>query len=329
MSRKMISIVGAGRMGRGIAHVFAYSGFQVRLIDIKERTEAEKKKLIAEATEEMKRNLLFFLSAGMIQDLSIVDRIINRIQIYDSAHLKNGLADSSIVFEAVPEVMEVKKAAFEKVCHFVSVNTVIASTTSSFLANELADFISFPNRFLNTHWLNPAFLIPLVEVSPSKYTGDKELEGMSELLESVGKVPIKCAPSPGFIVPRLQALTMNEAARLVEEGVASVEDVDKASRIGFGLRFAVLGLLEFIDWGGGDTLFYASQYLKDSLKAERFTPPDIVLQNMSNGEIGLKSGRGFYDFQEKEVAEYQNKTLKKFVDLLSHLGYIQPPEVKT
>ena len=101
------------------------------------------------------------------------------------------------------------------------------------------------------------------------------------LLESVGKVPVVCAARPGYIVPRIQALAMNEAARMVEEGVASAEDIDKAIKYGFGIRFAVLGMLEFIDWGGGDILYYASRYLTGALGNERYAAPDIVERNMA------------------------------------------------
>ncbi len=104
---------------------------------------------------------------------------------------------------------------------------------------------------------------------------------MKALLESIGKVPVVCAARPGYIVPRIQALAMNEAARMVEEGVASAEDIDKAINYGFGFRFAVLGLLEFIDWGGGDILYYASRYLKGALGSERYRAPEIVERNMA------------------------------------------------
>jgi 3-hydroxybutyryl-CoA dehydrogenase len=165
-----------------------------------------------------------------------------------------------------------------------------------------------------------------VEVSPGQETSEVKLKQMFQLLEGIGKVPVKCAPSPGFIVPRIQALAMNEASRLVEEGVATVEDIDKASRIGFGLRFAVLGLLEFIDWGGADTLFHASHYLKQSMQSDRFSPPDIVEEKMKSGNIGLKAKNGFYHFDEANIDHYQMETLKKFIDLLKHLGLIHTPK---
>ena len=120
-------------------------------------------------------------------------------------------------------------------------------------------------RFLNAHWLNPAFLIPLVELSPGARTDPAVTARLKAMLEAIGKVPVVCAARPGYIVPRIQALAMNEAARMVEEGVASAEDIDKAIKYGFGIRYAVLGMLEFIDFGGGDILYYASRYLTEAL----------------------------------------------------------------
>ncbi len=120
---------------------------------------------------------------------------------------------------------------------------------------------------------------------------------MKALLECVGKVPVVCAARPGYIVPRIQALAMNEAARMVEEGVASAEDIDKAIKYGFGFRFAVLGMLEFIDWGGGDILYYASRYLTGALGNERYAAPEIVERNMAEGRRGLRDGAGFLELR--------------------------------
>ena len=132
-------------------------------------------------------------------------------------------------------------------------------------------------------------------------------------------MPVVCAARPGYIVPRIQALAMNEAARMVEEGVASAEDIDKAIKYGFGFRFAVLGMLEFIDWGGGDILYYASRYLTQALGNERYAAPEIVERNMREGRIGLKTGTGFLDYDGLDVDAYRRERLKAFVAMLGHL----------
>ena len=175
------------------------------------------------------------------------------------------------------------------------------------------------------HWLNPAYLIPLVELSPGTATDPAIVAKVKALLEGIGKVPVVCAATPGFIVPRIQALAMNEAARMVEEGVASAEDIDKAIRYGFGFRFAVLGLLEFIDWGGGDILHYASRYLESALGSDRYRAPEVISRNMREGRIGLRTGAGFLDYSELDVEVYREQRLAALVEMLRHFGLARPP----
>jgi len=325
--RPLIAVVGAGRMGMGIAHVFAYAGYRVALIDSRERSEDETERVLKGASEQIAGSLGFLASCGILSNAA-VEQILQRIEFKGFNMMDQVLPEAGIIFEAVPEVLHIKEQTFSRICLSAPESALIASTTSSFLVDTLASYVSGPHRFMNTHWLNPAYLIPLVEVSPGQATSPADLQDMMDLLESAGKVPVKCAASPGFIVPRIQALAMNEAARLVEEGVASPEDIDKASRVGFGVRFAILGLLEFIDWGGGDILYYASNYLKDSLKADRFAPPEVVLENMAQGRTGMKTGIGFYDFTNRDVSTYQQETIAKFVDLLQHMGLLPLPHLE-
>ena len=153
-----------------------------------------------------------------------------------------------------------------------------------------------PERFLVAHWLNPAHIIPLVDVVPGPRTAPATVERTLALLESLGKTPVRCGDSPGFIGPRLQVLLMNEAVRLVEEGVATPEDVDRAFRAGMGFRYASIGIFEFIDWGGVDILYRASRYMTEALGDERFRPARLVEEKMARNELGPKTGRGFFDY---------------------------------
>jgi 3-hydroxybutyryl-CoA dehydrogenase len=230
-----------------------------------------------------------------------------------------------MVFEGVPEVVELKREVLGAASKQVGPDTIIASTTSTILVDDLSGVIVNPRRFLNVHWLNPAYLIPLVEVSPGKATDPAIIDEVKALLEGIGKVPVVCAATPGFIVPRIQALAMNEAARMVEEGVASAEEIDKAIRYGFGFRYAVLGLLEFIDWGGGDILYYASRYLEGALGSDRYRAPDVISRNMHEGRIGLRTGAGFLDYSGMDVDAYRVKRLRAMVDLLRHFDLARPP----
>jgi 3-hydroxybutyryl-CoA dehydrogenase len=248
-----------------------------------------------------------------------------RVSVTPAQSMAAALAGAGIVFEGVPEVVDLKREVLAIASKCVGPDVIIASTTSTILVDDLSGAVGHPQRFLNVHWLNPAYLIPLVEVSPGAATDPAVIAQVKALLEGIGKVPVVCAATPGFIVPRIQALAMNEAARMVEEGVASAEDIDKAIRYGFGFRYAVLGLLEFIDWGGGDILYYASRYLEGALGSDRYRAPDVISNNMRDGRIGLRTGAGFLDYSGLDIDAYREQRLAVLVDLLRHFGLARPP----
>ena len=203
-------------------------------------------------------------------------------------------------------------------------DTIITSTTSTILSNDLQPMVPHPQRFLNAHSLKPACLLPLVELSPGDQTDPKVTEAPQPLLETIGKIPVVCAASPGYIVPRIQLLAMNEAARMVEEGIALAEDMDKATKYGFGCRFAILGLLEFIDWGGGDILFHASNSITKATGEDRFAAPEIIKTNMAEGRNGLRDGQEFLEYENMDVPAYQQERLGAFVAMLAHMGKMPP-----
>jgi len=235
------------------------------------------------------------------------------------------LTGAGIVFEGVPEMVDLKREVLAAASKCVDPEVIIASTTSTILVDDISGWVERPERFLNVHWLNPAYLIPLVEISPGKATDPAIVAQVKALLENIGKVPVVCAATPGFIVPRIQALAMNEAARMVEEGVASAEEIDKAIRYGFGFRYAVLGLLEFIDWGGGDILYYAGRYLEGALGSDRYRSPEVISRNMQEGRIGLRTGAGFLDYSGLDIDAYREQRLAALVDMLRHFGLARPP----
>jgi 3-hydroxybutyryl-CoA dehydrogenase len=324
LSRSVIACVGAGRMGRGIAHAFAYAGHEIRLVDSKPRDAEQYRRVCEDALNEISGSLTSIAEIGGF-DPSAIDGIMARVAIAPYEQARSALAGVHHIFEAVPETEEAKKAALAFIHENAERDATVASTTSTFLSTHLAEFSGRPERFLNAHWLNPAFLVPLIELSPTPQTDRAVVEEFKSLLTSIGKVPVECAASPGYIVPRIQALAMNEAARLVEEGVATAEDIDKAVKYGFGFRFAVLGLLEFIDWGGGDILYYASRYLAGAMNDKRFETPKIVHDNMAAGRNGLREGKGFLDYSGMDVPAYRRARLAEFQRMLQQAGLAKPP----
>lgn len=324
VDRPIVACVGAGRMGRGIAHAFAYAGHPVRLIDAKPRDDERQDTFFVETKAEIRGSLESLADIGGF-DPRAIDPIMERVSLFPLVQGETALEGVRYVFEAVPETLEAKSATLGLIDSIAEPDAIVASTTSTFLSTQLAALSGRPRRFLNAHWLNPAFLVPLVEVSPAKETERALIEEVMNLLTSIGKVPVECAASPGYIVPRIQALAMNEAARLVEEGVASAEEIDKAVRYGFGFRFAVLGLLEFIDWGGGDILYHASRYLAGAMDDDRFAAPEVIHANMAERRNGLRDGKGFYDYGKIDVPAYRRRRLSELLHMLRQAGLARPP----
>ena len=310
-----ISAIGAGRMGQGIAQAFAFAGHPVQLVDLKDRSAEDSQALKRRAFEEIQVNLAALSELGIFP-ATMIDGIVGRIRFVRADEIAAALPHADFVFEGVPERMDAKQEAFATIAPYLRDNVVIASTTSTFLSTDLAHHVARPDRFLNAHWLNPAFLIPLVELSPHEGTGADAVDDLQELLEGIGKVPVRCAPEPGYIVPRLQTLIMNEAARMIEQGVATAEDIDRATRFGFGIRYAGMGVVEFIDFGGNDILYHASRYLASALDTDRYRAPEIVSKYMSEGRNGLRDGRGFYDWSDRDIDRYRHDALKRLVDLI-------------
>ena len=286
------AVLGAGRIGRQIALAFALGGSRVSLVDVKERPAGGAAAVFADARREIRRDLALMAEEGVIERGEIapaLDRIEDRIGLDE-------LDNCGFVQEALPELVELKREILGRASASVSPETIIASTSSTISPRHMADAVRGAERFLVVHWLNPAHIIPLVEVVPGRATASAVVERTIAALEKLGKVPVRCADSPGFIGPRMQALLMNEAVRLVEEGVATPEDVDRAFRAGMGFRYATVGIFEFIDWGGVDILHRASGFLTKALGDERFRPARLVEEKIARNELGPKTGRGFFDY---------------------------------
>jgi 3-hydroxybutyryl-CoA dehydrogenase len=286
-------VLGPGRIGRQIALAFAVGGWRVRLIDLKEdRSVADAERTLADARREIARDVGLMVEEQVIPSgaaAAALGRIEERVGL-------GALDDCDFVQEALPESVPLKRAAFQRLGPVVRADAIVASTSSTISPSHLVDAMAGPERFLVAHWLNPAHIIPLVEVVPSPRTAPATVDRTRALLERLGKTPVRCADSPGFIGPRLQVLLMNEAVRLVEEGVATPDEVDRAFRAGLGFRYASVGIFEFIDWGGVDILYRASRYMTEALGDERFKPARLVEQKMAWNELGPKTGRGFFDY---------------------------------
>jgi len=321
-----IALVGPGRMGRGMAHAFAYAGFPVTVVDFKERAPADYTRIEAEMRREIAGDLGFLSSLDVLSE-DQAQAILGLIAFAPPQASAGVLAGADFIFEGVPETKDAKTEALGRIGREARANAIVASTTSTMLVTELQDLIAHPERFVNSHFLNPAYLIPLVEVSPGPDTEEAVTARLLALFEAAGKVPVRCSASPGYIIPRLQSLLLSETARMIAEGVATPEDIDKAIVNGFGPRYATMGTAEFMDWGGVDIVYYAGNYLAEALDSPRHKPPPELDQMMADGRTGLREGRGYYDFSKIDVEAYKREKLTRFVDLLRYLDRLPPPGV--
>ncbi len=315
MDKKRITVIGPGRMGLGIALAFALKGFKVTLFDGKERAAEDYEKVFRNAREEVRSNVRLLKRIGYLAASSRM--ILSRI--FFSHELDRETFKVPFIFEAIPERPGIKLELFKKISPYVPANSILASATSTINLKTLRKGLSHPERLLITHWLNPAFIIPLVEVAISEETDARSVDRMKKVLKEIGKAPVVLKDSPGFIVPRIQALAMNEAVRLFEEGVASAEDIDAAIKTGFAFRLGVLGLLEFVDLGGLDILYYADDFLQSAFQSERFQKPRLVEEKMKKGEIGPRTGKGIYEYKDIDVRALFEKRYKGLIKLLKFM----------
>jgi 3-hydroxybutyryl-CoA dehydrogenase len=302
-----VAVLGPGRIGRQIALAFALGGCRVRLVDAKDgRAPGEAERTLADARREIVRDVGLMVEERVIdqpESAEVLARIEERIGL-------DALAGCGFVQEALPESVPLKQATFARLTGVVDDGAIIASGSSTISPSDVCDAVERPERFLVAHWLNPAHIIPLVDVVPGPRTSPETIDRTLKLLESLGKTPVRCGDSPGFIGPRLQVLLMNEAVRLVEEGVATPEDVDRAFRAGMGFRYASIGLFEFIDWGGVDILYRASRYMAEALGDERFKPARMVEEKMARNELGPKTGRGFFDYSGDRREAFETEKVR-------------------
>ncbi len=302
-----VAMIGAGRMGRQIALACALGGCRALLVDLKPRADA--RAALADARREIARDLSLMAEEDIIKSVEVAP-VLDRIE--DRTELA-GLEGCGFVQEALPESVDLKREVFARLAGRLAPDAIIASTSSTISPKHLADAVAGPERFLVVHWLNPAHIIPLVEVVPGAATSAAVVDRTVAFLERLGKTPVRCADSPGFIVPRLQILLMNEAVRLVEEGVAAPEEVDRAIRAGLGFRYAGVGVFEFIDWGGVDILYRASEFMTRATGQERYRTPALVAEKMQRNELGPKTGRGFFDYAGETRERFETAKVRQLL----------------
>lgn len=277
-----ISVIGAGTMGRGIAHVAAIGGFIVNLYDIDE-------KQLKSSIEEIKKNMS---AAIELKKLSVeqMNKALENIEI--STNLEESVKDADFVIEAILEEIDLKAEIFKKIEKVCKTNTIFASNTSTISPTEIASSTQRPDKFLAMHFFNPVHKMKLIEIIRGLDTSDETYQTARYVAEKMGKETVEVNDLPGFVTSRVNAIIGNEAMNLLLEGVASAEDIDKAIKLGLNHP---MGPLELADLVGLDSRLRSVQHLHETL-GERFRPSPILVKYVKAGRLGRKSGKGFYNY---------------------------------
>lgn len=282
-----VAVVGAGTMGSGFAVQFARHGSAVTVIDHRRSNLDDARETVAEAVTFLRDEEL--LTAD---PTDIFDRINYTLD------TSAGVADAELVLETVSEDRAIKRAAFETVSEAAPADAVLASNTSGLPITELGEFVSDPERVVGCHWWNPPYLLPLVEVVRGAETSDRVVERTIEYVEGVDREPIVVERDvPGFVWNRIQFAVLRECTHLVAEGVASLEDVERAVRDGYALRTAAVGPFETADLSGIDLFRDIADDLYPHLSTAQEAGPAFE-ERLAEGRIGVASGAGFHEYEE-------------------------------
>ncbi len=290
----VISVIGSGTMGNGIAHAFALSGFRVNLIDISEEK-------LVQALNTIARNLERQVTKGTITDAERTKSLDNIHQFTDT---KSGVADADLVIEAATENITVKLKIFEDLDKFCKPEAILASNTSSISITKIAAATNRPDRVIGMHFMNPVPVMKLVEVIKGFTTSDNTTKTIMDLAVKVNKVPVEVNDYPGFVANRILMPMINEAIQALYEGVAGVSDIDTVMKLGMAHPMGPLQLADFI---GLDVCLSILNVLHEGFGNPKYAACPLLVNMVISGQLGVKSGSGFYDYsnrkKEARVAE--------------------------
>lgn len=315
---KNVTMVGVGWMGKGVAQACA-RGYDVMLYDLKEEA-------LKQAQEGIKAGLEYMVEKEL---LSKADVKTTMSRIRSTTDIHKAMKDADLVIEAVPEVLDLKKEVFAQLDKVCRPKTILATNASTLSTTAIAEATSKPERVVGMHWFYPAFIMPPVEVIKGARTSDETAQAAREFLLKLRKVPVVCKEVPGFLINRLQMVLMNEAVSLLEQGVASAEDIDNAARMSLGLRLPFWGPLKIEDIVvPKNNLLRGYEYVYKLTGQERFKPSDLLREKVAKGEIGLMAGKGYYDYTKEPpgaVARERDEMVIKQLKFLAEQGYAEFP----
>ncbi len=295
-------VIGSGVMGHGICQLLAQRGIQVSLVDTDD-------KILKRAKGWITDNLAYMVKLGQLEAARPKEIMAN---ISFTTDLIGSLEGARYILEAASENFKVKRKIWADLSAHAPAGAILASNTSSYDINELAEGVSGPERIIGTHWFHPPPITPCVEVIPSNKASQTNIDWTMKFLSWLGKAPTLCKSAPGFVANRIQMAMAKEAIALVDEGLATPAEVDRIVKTSIGFRLGAFGPFEIIDQAGTDVYCSVYEYLYSKLPREHFKPPELLVKLVESGRFGLKSSAGFYDYASGAADE----TLRKRDTLL-------------
>lgn len=286
---KQIAVVGAGTMGNGIAHVFALHEYQVALIDL---SEDRLKLALSNITANLER-----MAARQLIDSKAVSETLDRIVTVTSLQL--GLAKAELIIEAATENVALKKDLFQQIDALAPKSAILATNTSSISITELAAVTRRPEKVIGMHFMNPVPIMKLVEVITGYNTSVSVAQTITELAKALGKIPTTVKDYPGFVANRILMPMINEAVETLFQGIGGVAEIDAIMKLGMGHP---MGPLELADFIGLDVCLAILEVMYDGFKNPKYAPCPLLVQMVASGNLGIKSGTGFYDYSQSRKA---------------------------
>ena len=309
---RRVAVVGSGYMGGGIAQVLALGGARVALADVSaEVARSNYDRLLAESDQ--------FVADGLFPAGSTE---ILKQNLWAANDIEEAVADADFIEEAVPEVIGIKHQTLARISQAARADAVIGSNTSTISIGELSRPVSHPERFLGVHFSNPSPFIPGVEIIPHAGTSPEVVGAVRNLVHAAGKQTAAVKDATGFVLNRLQYALFHEAAQLVEQGIATADDVDTLVRTTFGFRLPFFGPFAIADMAGLDVYDFCYKSLQSDFP-ERFATPKILSDLVDAGKLGTKTGAGFLNVPAERIPEliaYRNKAYVAMQKLLDELG---------
>ena len=297
MNNESILVVGTGQMGPEIALSFAAAGFRVTLVGRREES-------LESAAEKIRTDTKFMAESELLGDQdvqTVVDRITGQTDL-DSAAI-----ECTYVCEAIVEDVDTKKELFSNLESLVSKDTVITSNTSALSPTELQSDFKYPERFVVTHYAQPAHIMPVIEVVPGAETSSQSIERAYEVLQACGIEPVQCRDVPGFLFSRLQSAVLREAVAMVRDEVATAEDIEKILKFGYGARLPAMGPFEHADLAGMNLIQSTANTIWPDLDNSKDASESLIAKLIEEGNTGMEAGQGFHDWEERDPDELRRQ----------------------